>query len=371
MKIKQRFLQTQFWADFKGNHGWKPYYFVHTEDDIKKVDSYSQQDIDSGLCLTVLVRTFSIKIKTFSIAYIPLAPEWNKNDDEISYLKLLEYRASLLKSYLPENTICIRFDPPVDFPTPEERDSNNRNWLKVIKENKINLVKCSNDIQPPDTTVLDLSKTEDELLASMKNKWRYNVRLADKKGVKIEKHFASEEDFVSYFNIFYDLFMQTSERDGVSFHSKDYYMDLLNRGSPCQDASKPLITMYLAKHEEDYLAGIITAFSKDGEAIYLYGASGNIKRNLMSAYLLQWTAIKDAKDFGSVMYDFYGMPPRADENHPMHGLYLFKTGFGGDLVHRPGSFDVPVKKADYRLYTKAENLRAFYHKKIVKKLKGR
>lgn len=367
-----RFLQTEFWANFKGNHGWKPYFFIETDDDIKKIDSYSDKDIPLGNKLTVLVRTFSIKLKTISIAYIPMAPEWNDGDDEISYLKLLEYRASLLKPFLPENTICIRFDPPVDYSTNEERSENLKKWLTTAKRNKINIKKTKVDIQPPDTTILDLSKSEDELLSGMKNKWRYNVRLAEKKGVQIERHYGNDEDFEEAFNQFYTLFQQTSERDGVSFHNKNYYTDLLKRGAKdSEDSDKPLITLYLAKHENDYLAGIITAFTKDGEAIYLYGASGNVKRNLMPAYLLQWNGIKDAKAFSSTSYDFYGMPPTDAENHPMHGLYLFKTGFGGAIIHRPGSFDIPLRNADYNMYVTAEKLRAFWHKKILKKLKGR
>ncbi len=364
----QRFLQTSFWAQFKENHGWKAYYFIQTEDDLIKVDNYDSNNI-RGTPLTVLVRSFSIKLKTISIAYIPMAPEWEDGDDEVSFLKLMELRAHLLKKYLPSNTICVRFDPPVDFESNEDRSDARLIFNKTIKDNHLNIIKTKTDIQPPDTTILDLSKTEDELMANMKNKWRYNIRLASKKGVEVSRHYGNDADFDNAFEEFYKLFTQTSERDGVSFHNKDYYIDLLKRGIPSE--ATPLITLYLAKHEEDYLAGIITAFTKDGEAIYLYGASGNIKRNLMPAYLLQWTAIQDAKAYTSTSYDFYGMPPTDDETHPMHGLYLFKTGFGGAIVHRIGTYDIPLRKTDYKLYTTMENIRAFYFKKIVKKLKKR
>ena len=88
----------------------------------------------------------------------------------------------------------------------------------------------------------------------------------------------------------------------------------------------------------------------------------------MATYLLQWEAIKAAKAFGSKSYDFYGIPPENDENHPMYGLYRFKTGFGGDdcVIHRIGSVDIPVKKGIYKLYSLAEKLRAFYYKKVKK-----
>ena len=135
------------------------------------------------------------------------------------------------------------------------------------------------------------------------------------------------------------------------------------------EEQKTKITLYIASHEGEDLAAIITLFN-ESEAIYLYGCSGNNKRNLMPAYLVQWTAIRDAKSYGSKIYDFYGMPPTNDENHPMHGLYLFKTGFGGAEVHRPGSFDMPTSPL-YALYTLAENARAFWHKKVMKKIRGR
>jgi lipid II:glycine glycyltransferase (peptidoglycan interpeptide bridge formation enzyme) len=107
------------------------------------------------------------------------------------------------------------------------------------------------------------------------------------------------------------------------------------------------------------------------EAVYLYGASGNEKRNLMPSYLLQWNAIRDAKNSGCGFYDFYGCPPSDDKNHPMHGLFLFKTGFGGKLVHRPGSFDVILKRRTYFLYRCAEKIRSVYFKKIKKIFAGR
>ena len=130
-----------------------------------------------------------------------------------------------------------------------------------------------------------------------------------------------------------------------------------------------MVSLYIAKHENDTLAAIITLFTPY-QATYVYGASCNIKRNLMPAYLLQWTAIKDAKNFGSKTYDFYGMPPRDDETHPMYGLYRFKTGFSGQNTHRIGSIDIATSPL-YKPYKTAEKLRSFYFKKIKKAIVGR
>lgn len=355
----QRFLQTEFWAEFKCRHGWSSMYFNLLPDGKLEATPHYSDNADSENSLTLLIR----KIKGVNLAYVPMAPEYSGEGRE-KYLERLSELAKKIKPLLPKRTIFLRFDIPVDFTDLTERFN--------FAHDKINptlgIKKSAVDIQPPDTVLLDLSGSDEEILASMKSKWRYNIRLAEKKDVKVSRHFADEDGFEEAFNRFYSLFEQTSQRDGVSFHGKGYYMDLLKCGIS-KDPSKPKITLYLAKHENDYLAGIITLFCKR-EAVYLYGASGNIKRNLMPAYLLQWTAIKDAKEYGCPVYDFYGCPPTDDQNHPMHGLFLFKTGFGGRLVHRPGSFDIPLSPL-YGLYNAAEKLRAWWFKKAVKKLNRR
>ena len=360
--MNTRFLQTSFWAQFKGAHGWKPLSF--TED---------------GLSLSVLVRTFKIGFKKVSIAYVPMAPEYDGHD-EVSYLTKLSTIAQSLKKEIPQGTMCVRFDPPIDFLTTEERDA------FAAKLTSQSVTKSPVAVQPPDTVLLSLDKSEEDLLNNMKPKWRYNVKLAEKKGVTVTAYHAGDEGFEEAFNAFYDLFETTGKRDGISPHAKSYYKDLLTRGAPVASTTPatatsnsvaststttdtPVVTLYLATHENDKLAGIITLFC-GREAVYLYGASGNVKRNLMPAYLLQWTAIRDAKKYGCPVYDFYGMPPTDDPNHPMHGLYLFKTGFGGTIIHRPGSFDVPLT-GFYKWYIAAEKARAWYHRSFLKKIRGR
>ena len=203
------------------------------------------------------------------------------------------------------------------------------------------------------------------ITAGMKSKWRYNIRLAEKKDVKIKKSCAEDADFEKSIDTFYDLYRITSERDGIALHSKSYYLDLFKYAQ--QMPAAPKISLYTAEHEGMPLAAIITLFTEK-QAVYLYGASSNEKRNLMPAYLLQWTALCDAKKHGCVSYDFYGIPPTDDESHPMHGLYRFKTGFGGSIVHRIGSIDVPLSLL-YMPYTFAEKLRLIWFKKLKKLLR--
>ena len=356
---EQHFLQTEFWANFKGRHGWKTYFFIFDGENISKVDSFKECK-ENEKCLSVLVRSFSLKIKKFSIAYIPMSPEFSSNEENLrqNFFNELESISKKIFKFLPQNTICIRFDPALDFENLEERNNfvaNEKKFFRQHKDNKENfrIEKTATDIQPPDTVLLSL----------LESKWRYNIRLAAKKGVEVKSYSAKEADFSKAFEEFFKLFMQTSERDGVQFHQKNYYLDLLN--SSAENPNAPVVKLYLATHESDVLAGIITLFC------YLYGASGNIKRNFMPAYLLQWNAICDAKKFGCPIYDFYGCPPEENKNHPMHGLFLFKTGFGGKLIHRPGSFDVVLKKNWYTLYRTAEKLRAWFYKSLKKKLAGR
>ncbi len=358
--MKKRFQQSDFWIDFKCAHGWS-----------KISENYGEKQN-----VNVLIRTFRAGPFKFSLAYIPMAPEYVAESSvpgfdaqatgEVNYIKSLGDFSSKLRHKLPKNTLCMRFDIPLDMPNCEIRDEYLSRLQLLSSCAKVKIKKSSVDIQPPDSTFIDLSKSEEEILSSMKNKWRYNVRYAQKHGVTVRAVNAKSDDFDSDLNSFYSLYKATAERDGIGLHPLSYYRDLLERASNSADTS---VTLYIASHEGEDLAAIITLFQQD-EAVYLYGCSGNNKRNLMPAYLVQWTAIKDAKAFGSKIYDFYGIPPTGDEGHPMHGLYLFKMGFGGLEVHRPGSIDIPLSKF-YQLYTFAENLRAFWHKKILKKIRGR
>lgn len=403
------FLQTPFWCEFKARHGWTYRRFeieytlppLNAEEGCdKSKETLKQVQGDSVRSeLAVLNRSFAKGF--FSIAYIPLFPKLPYEctpeeildkafDDEgdtsalagkeiitpetqtIEFAHFLNELASALKPELPSNTIAIRFDPDVAFSSPEDRNLFNYGMKMVSYADRLKLRKNSVDIQPPDSTLVDLTGTEEEILEKMHSKWRYNIRLSERKGVVIHRYLGNDINLSEKLDKFYELTKITNARDGNASHAKAYYLDLIK--SSAEEIGKgrdvPVISLYIAEHEGEEIASIMTLFSHD-EAIYLYGASSNNKRNLMPNHLLQWTAMKDAKAYGSKYYDMYGMPPEGkDENHPMHGLYMFKANFGGKNIHRTGSWDIPLK-AIYRPYSTAEKLRAFWHKKIIKKLKGR
>lgn len=404
------FLQTPFWCEFKTSHGWQ---YNRFDVNVKLSKSYieslkaegcekstfTNEDYNKSFELAVLNRSFLKGL--FSIAYIPLMPELPfectseevinaamADDGEtvavvnqefvtpetqtIEFAFLLSELSKALKPLLPKNTMVIRFDPEVTFTNLEDRDLFNYGLKTVAWADKLKLKKNKVDIQPPDSTLVSLEGTEDEILARMHQKWRYNIRLSERKGVIIKKYNGDSAEISSKIDKFYELTKVTNARDGNASHAKSYYRDLILSSAKQLKEGKdvPEVNLYIAEHEGDEIASIVTLFSKT-ESVYLYGASSNNKRNLMPNHLLQWTAMKDAKAYGSKYYDMYGMPPEGkDENHPMHGLYMFKANFGGKNIHRTGSWDVPLN-AVYYGYSWAEKLRAFWHKKVIKKIKGR
>ena len=215
-------------------------------------------------------------------------------------------------------------------------------------------------VQPSDTVVIDLSRGEDELLASMHKKNRYNIRLAERKGVtvRVVDPAASKERETarSALRSWYEIYRETARRDGITIHAPQYYEHLFELVRPGAD---PRLRLYLAEHEGDLLAGIIVVLHGGG-ATYLYGASSDEKRNLMPNYALQWRAMREAREFGCGWYDLFGVPPADDPKHPLHGLYRFKTGFGGELVRRLGAWDAIVQPLRGRAYRVAERLRDVY-----------
>ena len=196
----------------------------------------------------------------------------------------------------------------------------------------------------------------------MKPKWRYNARLAVKKGVKVTQY------EIDKFDAFYELLKETATRDGILIHSYTYYRTLLE----CNWYSglKPDFRLYLAEHDGDLLSGIITMFWKK-QAVYLYGASSGFKRSLMAPYALQLKAMEDAISSGCETYDLYGIPPNADPAHSMAGLFLFKTGFGGKIIHRMGCWDYRLMPFRYNLFSKVEKIRSYNRntRKNIKKSK--
>ncbi len=202
-------------------------------------------------------------------------------------------------------------------------------------------------IQPPATIRLDLAQSPEAILAAMKPKWRYNIRLAEKKGVTVREGTAAD------LPAFLQLSQLTAERDKFGIHSAEYYQcvfDILT--------ARDMARLLVAEYEGQSLAMIfVTLFGR--EAIYLYGASGNEHRNVMPNHALHWAAIKLAQARGCKQYDLWGVPANAGQGdeHLPGSLYQFKQGFGGSIIHYSGAWDWILSPVPHSVYTLARRAR--------------
>jgi len=216
--------------------------------------------------------------------------------------------------------------------------------------------KADQDVQPKHSLILDLTKSEEELLTDMHQKTRYNIRLAEKKGVRV--NFDSSE---ASLNRFLKLNKDVSARGTFNFHPDNYYRAMWE-----VLGSSGRLKIAVAEYEGEVLAAhILISF---GDTVtYAHGASSSSRRELMAPHWLQWESIKRAKTAGYKKYDFFGVappvaPPAAeamggtDASHPWSGITRFKEGFGGERVEYPGAYDLVLNKPGYWLYTAARRM---------------
>lgn len=224
------------------------------------------------------------------------------------------------------NLVFLRFDPAWK---PEHKDAFISNgWRQTA------------DIQPRRNWVLDVGGPDEALLEGLHPKTRYNVRLAEKNGVRIRQGDAADD-----FDGFWRLTEETRERHGIRSHRKRYYKEML---------AMPIAELWQAEHNGTVIASHIMIFFGN-RATYLHGASSYADRSLMAPYLLHWTVIREARKRGFIAYDFGGV----DEMR-WPGITRFKQGFGGKEEAFAGTFDFPLRPWWYGMYDAG---RAFMGKK--------
>ena len=208
-------------------------------------------------------------------------------------------------------------------------------FLKAEPENDLKLSGFNfsqKQIQPLKTIILDINELEDDLLNRMHSKTRYNIRLAEKKGLVFEELDNNLDDFLK-------LSKQTAERDKFFLHPEDYYikmMEVLGKDG--------MIKMFSVKYDNKVIAAnLVCFFGKT--VIYLHGASDYTHRKLMAPYLLQWKTILKAKQLGFEYYDFWGI-----DEKKWPGVTRFKKGFNGKEITYPGSFDLILESFWYKTY---------------------
>lgn len=208
-------------------------------------------------------------------------------------------------------------------------------------------IKKVRDINPEATMVIDITKSEEEILSVFHSKTRYNIKLAQKKKleIKIEKNLTD----------FWQLMQQTGARDNFGLHPKKNYASALSSPAVYQR------TVYY--NGAPVACGCFFAFNDT--LYYLYGASNYAWRHLMAPYLIQWEGIKLAKQLGLKKYDLFGVAPGRMENghyvfneqHRYVGVTKFKQGFNGQYIFYPGTFDLILNKTKYSIYSALRWLR--------------
>ncbi len=295
-KTMSQFLQSWQWGEFQGKAAGK----------IIRLGVLENNEL-------VAAATFVKKILPMGKSYF-LCPRGPIITDKQDKLKIINELFKTLKEFAEnEEVIFLRFEP-----------------VSIIDNSQV-VIRKTLDIQPSKTIVLDLTKTEEELLKEMHQKTRYNIKLSEKKKIKIV------EAGLERFDDFWQLMNQTGERDNFRPHGIDYYKKML-------EAESDFIKLYFAEYHGKPLATGI--FSYFGDMVsYLHGASASHDRDVMAPYLLHWHIIKEAKAAGFKYYDLFGIN---EKRWP--GVTKFKKGFGGSEYDYPGTFDFIFDQNWYSIY---------------------
>lgn len=240
--------------------------------------------------------------------------------------------------YSPRPTLSIEETPLFLSQTKEIAEKEHSLFLKIDPAEAIVLPpevvpRETRPSQPRSTVVVDLTRSEREILSSLHSKTRYNIRVAERAQVSI----STEGSFSEFWN----LLQETAVRDGFSLHPKAHYEKLLETRTP-QFSNE----LFFARLGIKAIAAVLINFyAPSGQAVYLHGASSRESRNVMAPHLLHWHVMQEAKRRGYGMYDLWGIDERA-----WPGLTRFKKSFGGRVVDYPPSYEIVYRPFWYRVY---------------------
>jgi peptidoglycan pentaglycine glycine transferase (the first glycine) len=328
-------LQHCSWGEFKSHFGW-------TATQLHSGNGSAQ----------VLFRSLPLGM---TIAYIPKGPEldWTDSSACHAFFSVIHLAAKKRRA------IFLKVEPNV-WEVDAAARTGPAGWSiqHTCRQAACNFIEAAtgflheagfvsaDTVQPRTSLVIDISSDEATILAAMKQKTRYNIRLAEKKGVTVRQ--GSRADVAS----FYHLSRITATRDGFPVHGLDYYQTAYDLFAPDRCA------LLIAEFEHKPLAALMI-FRHEKTAYYFYGASANEHRELMPTYLIQWAAIGWAKTRGCTCYDLWGIPD-ADvatletdfrrRSEGLWGVYRFKRGFGGQVIRSVGAYDYIYNAPLYRLY---------------------
>ncbi len=348
---------AQNWDAFVESHPHAVFLQLSAWGQLKSAFEWSSQKVtlaDGGGYIRAGALLLFRRIAGLAFAYVPRGPltDW---DDEATTRALLERIDAAARQ---RGAAFVKVEPSL-LDTPANRALLTSYGLRPSPQT----------VQPRSTIALDISGSEDEILAQMKSKWRYNIRLAERKEVAVR---AGAADDLRHFQA---LMETTGDRDGFAVHSFDYYRQAF-------DLLVPRHGVYLyAEYGGQVLASIVVLHCGP-MAWYVWGASSDAERNRMPNHALQWAAIRWAKERGATRYDFWGIPdeigqvavgmadgaPVPAEAMPVDvaafpagdlwGVFRFKQGFGGEVERTVGAWDRPLSSPLYQLYTGGVALRA-------------
>lgn len=318
----KEFLQSQQWRKFQEAVGRKTY-------SIK----------EEGFSASIIEHMLPIVGKYF---YIPRGPVikqgiWSM-EQKTGMQKMMELAEK-------EKIGWVRIDP-------ESSEA-----LKMIKENtNLKIIKAPHDMQPKEIFAIDISKSAEQLLTEMKPKTRYNIGVAKKRGVVIVKSEKSKAESLEYAEEFLRLTKEMASRHGISAHPEQYYRKMI------ETLPEEMLKIYVAQFEGRIIAANLVLFFED-TATYLHGASGNLHRNFMAPFLLQWQAILDAKEKCFARYDFGGINTTSKENS-LTGVTTFKMGFSPKTkpVEFPGTYDIIVNPRMYAVYRGLQSAKTMFNR---------
>ena len=323
-------LQTWQWGHVKAQFGWQPFQYVWQDNDARVVAAAQV------LQRSITIGGFAARLR---VLYVPKGPLMDWRDSALRQ-QVLSDLARLAKQ---RGAIFVKIDPDVylgrGLPGQPGAEDDPTGQAAVAHLQSTGWHFSAEQIQFRNTVLLDLSPEPQALLEQMKQKTRYNIRLAERKGVTVR--LGSQADLAAL----YRLYAETSVRDGFVIRNEDYYRAVW--GTFIQSG---LAESLIAEVDGEITAALII-FRFAGKAWYLYGMSREIHREKMPNYLLQWQAILRSRQAGCTLYDLWGAPDEFNEADSLWGVYRFKEGLGGYVARGLGAWDLPTRPVYYRLYT--------------------
>ena len=341
-------LQTSQWAEVKSHSGWKPHFLVWqtTNQGLVLIVSETGQFSVVNTAAAALILERQV-LPGFSVMYSPKGPllaDWtNSSHREQIFLDLELYTKEA-------NAIQLKIDPDLELGRGVQGEEGSIEYpigLEILEElGQRGWLFSQDQIQFRNSVLVDVMEEEDQILARMKSKTRYNIRLSDRKGITIRQ--GDEKDLADL----YHMYANTSVRGDFTIRSEDYYQVLWRTFMGEKSVSKkdPIAQPLIAEFEGQPVAGAVI-FRFGDRAWYLHGMSLPEHSEKMAPHLIQWEAMRWAKSQGCKVYDMWGAPDVFDESDSMWGVYRFKRGYGGEVVRTMGAWDYPAKPFIYRLYT--------------------